>query len=109
MSLNTVPATRAGSRTSQEGVAAAVSELQRLKTVVVAGAAADTNIAIAGIALTDTLLSVHRHIDSGATTTAAVVDHTAQASITSAGNIRVSVQTNVNAGDRLVVMYYDKA
>jgi hypothetical protein len=109
MTLNTVPSTRAGSRPSQEGVAAAVSELQRLKITVVAGAGANTNIAVAGIATTDTLLAVHRHIDPAATSTAAVVDHTAQASITSAGNVQVSVATNTNAGDRLVIYWYDKA
>lgn len=91
------------------GLEAVLGELQRLKTVVVAGANANTNIAIAGIVTSDTLQSVLRHVDPGAATTAAVVDHTAQASITSNGNIQVTVATNTNAGDRLVVTYWDKA
>lgn len=109
MTLNTVPTTRAGSRPSQEGVAAAVSELQRLKCTVVAGANANTDITVTGITTSDTLLAVHRHVDPAASTTAAVVDHTSVASITAAGKIQCTNATNTNAGDRLVVWWYDKS
>ena len=77
-----------------------------LKRAVVAGAGANTNIAVTGLKTNDLIFSVLRVVDPGATTTASVVDHTAQASIFSDGNLRVSVATNVNAGDRLVVDYY---
>lgn len=77
-----------------------------LSQVVVAGAGANTNIAIAGIKTSDQIVSVLRFLDPGVTTTAAVVDHTAQASITSDGNLQVTVATNTNANDRLVVTYW---
>jgi hypothetical protein len=72
-----------------------------LKTVVVDGAAADTNIPIAGIAVADEIQSVI-HYDTGVP-----ADITAEVSITSAGNIQVD--TTVTTGNKLVVTYYDVA
>jgi hypothetical protein len=104
-----LPGGAGGASEDFDVLAGAVAELQRMRVTVVAGAGANTNIAVAGIVMADTLLSVLRHIDSGAATTASVVDHTAQAAITSDGNIQVTVATNINAGDRLVVTWFDKA
>lgn len=71
-----------------------------LKQVIVAGAAADTNIAITGIKKNeDQLVSV---IEVPAS--AALVDRTATTSITSDGNIQCTAST---AGNQLIVTYYD--
>lgn len=81
-----------------------------IKTVVVAGAAANTNIAVAGIEQEDTLISVVELTGPGeAAGQAAGNNRTAQASITSSGNIQVSVATNTSADRRLVVQYFDKS
>lgn len=101
MALTTVPTTRPGSRPTQEAVRAAVREVQGLKQVVVNGAAANTNIAIAGIATVDKLIGV---IEVPAS--AALVDRTSVASITSAGNIQL---TQVTTGNQLIVTYFDVA
>lgn len=83
---------------------------QKVKRAVVAGAGANANIAVAGIATEDTLISVTEHAGPGeAGGTAAVFDRTAQASITSAGNIQVTVATNTSADRRLIVTYFDKS
>lgn len=76
-----------------------IRELQSLKVEVLAGAAADTNIAVTGIAVDDTLLSVIEFV-AGVPT-----DRTANASITSAGNIQVDVST---AGNSLQLMWFGK-
>jgi len=76
------------------------------EVTVVAGANASTNIAVTGINVDDMLLSVLLVRDPGATTTASVVDETANCSITSAGNIQCTAATNTNAGDRLIVFWY---
>jgi hypothetical protein len=99
MALTTVPTTRPGSRTTQEATRAAVKELQGLKQVVVAGAGANADIAIAGISTVDKLVGV---VEVPAS--AALVDRTAIASITSAGNIRLTAST---AGNQLLVTYID--
>lgn len=65
----------------------------------VTGAAADTNIPVAGIKLGDLLDSVVEHDATSALPT----DHTANAKITSDGNIQVSVTT---ATDPLTVRWY---
>ena len=71
-----------------------------LKYVQVNGAAANTNMAITGIATEDTLLCVMALAD----TTAAWTDDLAQCSITSAGNIQSS--TN-NSTATLLIIYHD--
>ena len=77
----------------------AIQELQSLKTVVVAGAAATTNIAIAGIKTTDTLKSAI------AFTAGVPSDVKGTTTITSAGNIQNSGDTS---GKTLIVEYYVK-
>jgi hypothetical protein len=74
-----------------------------LKEVVATGAGAATNIAVAGIKPGDVLVSCIEYSASGAV---AVQDRTPQTTITSAGNIQVSVATNAAADNRLVVKYY---
>lgn len=101
MALTTVPTTRPGSRTTQEAVRAAVKELQGLKQAVGAGAGANTNIAVAGIALVDKLVGVIEVPANGA-----LVDRTAASSITSAGNIQCTAST---AGNQVIVTYVDVA
>lgn len=79
-----------------------------VKVNVVAGAAANTNIAITGIATADKLVSVIEYAaPEEAAGTVAVFDRTAQSSITSAGNFQVTVATNTNAQRRLVVTWLD--
>jgi len=67
--------------------------------VSVAGAAADTNIAITGILTTDTIVSCIEVT----VTTAALVDRTAECVILSDGNIQLT--TNSTANDFLLVSY----
>lgn len=64
----------------------------------VAGANADTNIAVAGIKTTDQLLFVWE----SATSTAIFTDQTANCSITSDGNIQC---TNATSSDVLLVLW----
>lgn len=78
-----------------------------LTTVVVAGAAANTNIAVAGISTRDQLVSVIELPGVGEAAGQVPVDRTAQTTITSAGNIQVSVATNTSADRRLIVTYWD--
>jgi len=79
---------------------AAITELQGLATAVVAGAAAVTNIAVAGMMAVDTIQSVLMFA------TGVPSDVTADASITSDGNIQLA--TTVSTGNTLVVSYYAK-
>jgi hypothetical protein len=109
--LNT--ADPASQRPAQEAIqdaviqaVAAVQELQRLKVNVLAGAGAATPIALAGIATTDTILAALLFKDPAASTTASVVALTA--SIPSAANVQFVEATNAAAGDRVVVLWYDK-
>lgn len=86
-------------------IAAAIRELQGLRFTLVAGAAAATNIAVAGIAVADTLVSVLRFdVD---TTLRDITDVTSEAAIRSAGNIQLT--TTVTTGDKLLVIWIDKA
>lgn len=78
-----------------------------LKSAVVAGALADTNIAVAGLALGDTLVSVVEHPGPGEAAGQVAVDRTAQASVFADGQLRVSVATNTTADRRLVVIFHD--
>ena len=77
----------------------AIAELQSKKISVVAGAAADTDIAVTGIEVGDALGSVIEFA-SGVPT-----DRTATTSVTSAGNIQCS---EITTGDVLLVEWYDK-
>ncbi len=76
-----------------------------VKVNVVAGAAADTNIAIAGIKTGDKLVSVLQvEPDNGATGTM-LTDRTGEASITSDGNIQLT--TTNTTGKQLLVIWLD--
>jgi hypothetical protein len=86
---------------------AAVQELQRLKVDVVAGAAAATPIALAGITTQDTVLAALLIKDPGAASAASVVKLTP--SLPSNGNVQFVEATNAAAGDRVIVAWYDKA
>lgn len=79
---------------------------RKLVQVVVDGAAAETNIAVAGIKKdADTIVSVVR-FDKAAEGKLEGVSHvTAEAAITSDGNIQLA-NTNTT-GDSLLVSYYD--
>jgi hypothetical protein len=81
--------TKHGARLSGRGVLPSVD--------LVAGAAANTNIAVAGIKRRDLLLSV---IENAAGT---LTDRTATTSITSDGNIQCTVDTT---GDQLLVYWF---
>lgn len=109
-----LPGGAGGAAADIDQLVAAVKELQRLKVSVVAGAAADTNIAIAGIATVDTILAVLRFdiaADTGTDATgnkvADLTDLTAEAAITSAGNIQLA--DTATTGDKLLVLWFDKA
>ena len=77
-----------------------------LKEAVVNGAAANTDIAVAGIKPADIIVGVLEYAAPAVATGKAVTDRTAQTSITSAGNIQVTAATNANADNVLVVKYY---
>jgi len=77
----------------------AISELQGLTTIVVAGAAALTNIAVAGLGIKDTLQSVVQY-------TGGVPSVVLDASITAAGVIQTAV--TITTGNTLVVQFYKK-
>ena len=79
-----------------------------IKQVVAGVAAANTNIPVTGIATGDKLVSVIEHAaPEELTPIVALFDRTAQSSITSAGNIQVTVATNTNAQRRLIVTWLD--
>lgn len=103
----------------------ALKELQNVRYDVVAGAAADTNINVAGIAVDDTIVAVlELGLDvttddfvtaSGSpdTTAAAVTDvtqtvvkRTAEAAITSAGHVQLD--TTDTTGKSLLIVWNDK-
>jgi hypothetical protein len=69
-----------------------------IKSALVTGAGANTNIAVTGIKKGDHLIIV---LES-AVTSAILNDRTAQASITSDGNIQISVTT---ASDKILVFW----
>jgi hypothetical protein len=101
MSLVTLSSTfgDAGTGLSDGTLKAALQELQSLKDVVVSGAAANTDIAIANIKTTDTIKSVIEF------TAGVPSDITSTVSITSAGHIQ---STSATTGNKLVVSYYTK-
>lgn len=74
------------------------------KVSVVNGAAANTNIAISGISLHDRLIEVVEYQPPTAGSGSTIVgDRTAEASITSAGNIQLS--TTDTTGNQLLVRW----
>ena len=73
---------------------------------VVPGANANTNIAVAGIKPGDVIVNCVELAGPGeAAGQAAATDRTAQTSITSTGNIQVTVATNTSADRRLLVQW----
>ena|ERR1044072_8472824 len=83
-----------------------LKELQGLKINVVAGAGANTNIAVTGIVTTDTLLAVLQFEPDDGTSSTMITNRTGTTSITSAGNIQCTVST---ASKQLLVVWYDKS
>ena len=75
----------------------------KLKFTLTDGAAANTNITVAGIATEDTLIGVQEF--EAETGTYAPTDRTSEASITSAGYIQLS--TTTTASDKLLVIWHD--
>lgn len=96
----------AGSGIRGRDLIQALGELQGLQVSVLTGANAATPIALAGITTTDTILAAILVKDPGAATTASVVKLTP--SIPSNGNVQFAEATNGAAGDRVVVLWFDK-
>ncbi|MDD5092789.1 MAG: hypothetical protein PHV74_00185 [Dehalococcoidia bacterium] len=94
-----------GSRIDKD-LKAILIELQGLKVNVAAGTTANTNIPISGITTEDTLKSVLQVEPDNGTSATMLTDRTAEASITSNGNIRLS--TTNTTGKQLLVIWYDK-
>lgn len=104
--------------TDQAGKAATriLQELQGLKFSVVAGAAADTDIAVTGIVYTaaaisagtaDTIVAILRLDRDATAANIDLTDLTAEAQAGSAaGNIQIA--TTTTTGDKLLVIWYDK-
>lgn len=86
--------------TGAGSAAAMIKELQGLTVKVLTGAASATNIAVSGIATTDTILSCIEY-ESGVP-----VDRTSVTTISSAGNIQI---VNDTTGNKVVLMYFHKA
>lgn len=82
-------------------------ELQGLKFSIVTGAASLANIPVAGILLEDTLIAVIAIDGDNAVLASSVFSVTAQASITSNGNIQLSLTDTTTY--RLVVVWLDKS
>lgn len=76
-----------------------------LKVTVVAGAAADTNIAIAGLATSDTLLAVLEVFPPYSAAQFTLYNRLLETKITSAGNIQLN--DTDSTGNQLLVIWYD--
>lgn len=83
-----------------------IQELQGLKFKVLAGAATDTDIAVTGIAVDDTILSCMMVEPDDGTDSTMLTDVTSETNITSAGNIQLD--TTTTTGKQLLLIYYDK-
>jgi len=89
------------------GVFELIREIQGLKVNVLAGAAVDTNIAVTGIATTDTILTCLQVEPDDGTASTMLTDRTAETTVTSAGNIQLG--TTDTTGKQLLFVWYDKA
>lgn len=87
------------------GLLGLLTELQGLTITSAAGAAANNDIAVTGIATEDTLLAVI-HFQTTTYTPSTILNLVAEASITSAGNIRCS--STSTAGGRVLVIWLNK-
>jgi redox-sensitive bicupin YhaK (pirin superfamily) len=90
-------------RGPQEAARDAVKELQSLTVKVVAGAAANTNIPVAGLDLDDVIVSV-LHFDIATGTVVDVLDKSSEAVVLTTGNLQLT--TTVTTGDKLVVIFF---
>jgi asparagine N-glycosylation enzyme membrane subunit Stt3 len=82
-----------------------LNELQGLVVTTVAGANANTNIAVTGITTSDTLVGVIEFTVNTGNLTSTVNNRLSTTSITSAGNIQCTQSTS---GSVLLVLWYDK-
>lgn len=105
MALTSIPNTPATQAGTQRAVTAAVRELQRQRTAVLAGAAANTNIAVSGIAADDVVIEALYYVITAGNVTD-IRDVTAEI-VVAAGNVRV--RTTVTTGGRIVLRYIDVA
>lgn len=71
----------------------------KLKVKLADGAAADTNIAVAGIVAADRIISVIHN------TAGVLADLTSEAAITSSGNVQLA--DTDTTGDQLLILWYD--
>lgn len=85
--------------TGSGSAARMIKELQGLRQVVLAGAAANADIAVAGIKTTDTILSAIE-FEAGVP-----VDRTSVTAIASAGNVQIN---NATTGNAVILTYYVK-
>ena len=104
MSLETLPGNLGlgGAHLNKQVLHAILQELRGIKFNAAAGAATDTNIAVSGIAVEDTLVGV-LEIDIAGD---AVADRLSESSITSAGNIQLT--TTTTTGSFLLIIWMDK-
>lgn len=73
-----------------------------LRVSVLAGASADTNIAVSGIATEDTIIAALEF--ATAASIATLTDRTATTNITSAGNVQCTVDTS---NDAILLLWVD--
>lgn len=106
MTLNTLSTLGLPSPTA-DSLAQALGEVQRIKFNILTGAGAATPIALGGIVTADTIVVAFVVKDPGAATTASLVPLTP--TIPSNGNVQFAEATNVAAGDRVLVVWFDKA
>lgn len=101
-----LPGGAGGAAEDFDALVAAVGELQRLKVNVLAGAAADTNIAVSGIKTEDTILTCLRLNRDATAANIDITNLTSETAITSDGNIQID--TTVTTGDTLILFWFDK-
>lgn len=81
-----------------------LTELQGLKVSVVAGAVADTDIAVTGISTSDTIKAVIGIDTDAAAAADTVKDFTANVAVTAAGKVQADADLSAY---RLIVVWYD--
>lgn len=94
-----------GSTLAGKNLMRALREAQ-VKITVVAGTTSATNIAVTGIATEDTIVSCLRLNRDATAANIDIADVTAEANITSAGNIQLT--TTNTTGDTLIVVWANK-
>ncbi len=76
-----------------------------IRSSVVAGAAANTNIPVTGIKRSDVLLTVLEFIGPAEAGGGAITDRTSVTSVTSDGNVQATVITNTSVDRRLLILW----